>query len=65
MHQISFMRSIPTNFVTAAITAASLLSHQASAQLPRECFFVTEMHGLYEDEPDPEALLLSDLPKLV
>ena len=58
------MRGIPTNFATAAITAASLLSHQASAQLPRECFFATEMHTL-SDEPNPEALLISDLPRLV
>ena len=59
----SMQKSIPTTkFVTAAITAVSLLGLQASAQLPEECFYVTEMHGFSDD---PEALLLSDLPMLV
>lgn len=46
---------------TAQLIAAAALSCTAFAQLPRECFYVTEMHG-------PESLgtdLLSNLPTLM
>jgi len=52
------MQSISTNLLTAAT-----LSLQALAQLPRECFFATELHGI--SSQDEDAVLLSDLPLLM
>lgn len=56
------MRNFSTNLVSAVAAAicAAGLSKYANAQLPRECFFMTEMHGL-SDEGD----LMSDLPTLM
>ena len=34
-------------------------------QMPRECFFVMEMHGIGWQEEDEDTLLTSDLPKLM
>ena len=48
------------NISTKLVAAASIIS-QAMAQLPRECFYVTEMHGRDQGDAD----LLSDLPTLM
>ena len=47
---------------TVQLIAAAAFTTAAWAQLPRECFFVTEMHG-YNDDDFTD--LLSDLPTLM
>ena len=48
------------NFTLSLLAAASMTSNMAVAQIPRECFFVTEMHGPH----NANASLLSNLPML-
>jgi hypothetical protein len=48
------------NFTTSLVAVASIVG-LASAQLPRHCFYVTELHGAQEESAE----LLSDLPTLM
>jgi len=50
------------NFTAQLVATASIWTNNAMAQLPRECFFVTEMHGPAKAD---ESFLMSDLPKLM
>lgn len=43
---------------------SALVLSVAVAQMPKECFFVNELHGNFQ-EVNSEAKLLSDLPKLM
>lgn len=49
------------NSFTATLVATAALCHSTMAQLPRECFFATQMHGPH----DADSALLSDLPSLM
>ena len=49
------------NFTTSLVAVASVFSNIANAQLPRECFYVTDLHG----PQDSDSELLSDLPTLM
>jgi hypothetical protein len=46
---------------TVQLVATAVLSLTVRAQLPRECFYVTQLHGYENDWSD----LLSDLPTLM
>ena len=54
------MRHPTTAFSAVLLTAANLVSYTV-AQLPRECFFVEDLHGIKSDD----SLLLSNLPSLM
>ena len=43
----------------------ALITGSAVAQLPKECFFVTKMHGLDQGEMGVDIMLTSDLPWLM
>ena len=53
------MRNFSANLVAVASIFSSL-NQYVKAQLPRECFFVTDMHG-----PGDIGDLMSDLPTLM
>ena len=53
---------MPNNLNTKLVAVAAVFSGGfVSAQLPRECFYVTELHGVESSSAE----LLSDLPTLM